>query len=161
MINSFRGEYAWLSNMASVDILHGGLTFPSVENAYMWEKCRDCIVEINEADKIYKFWEVGEQASWTQFCLLMPPNIVKKKSREVKLREDWNDIKLHIMYKLLKLKFSYEPFKSKLIATGLENIVEANFWNDKFWGVDVKVTPNEGENWLGRLIMDIRNKIRK
>lgn len=153
MINNFRGENAWLSNMACVNILYKGLTFPSVENAYMWEKCPGCTVTADDG--------TGDTITWVQFCLIMPPNVVKKKSREVKLREDWDNVKLHIMYELLKIKFSYEPFKSKLIATGLENIVEGNVWNDKFWGVDIKVTPNQGENWLGRLIMDIRQKIRK
>lgn len=161
MISSFRGKHAFLSNMVAVNIAQSGLTFPSVENAYMWEKCRECTIEIKGEDKAEEFWEIGEITSWTQFCLLMPPNIVKKKSREVELRKDWGDVKLHIMFKLLKLKFNQEPFKSKLLATDLENIVEGNFWGDKFWGVDLKVSPNEGENWLGRLLMDIRLKMRK
>jgi len=150
MINYFREENAWLSNMTSVPILYKGHTFNSTEAAFMWEKDPNGTVETPEG-----------VIPWLQFCLTQPPNIVKKKSREVKLREDWNDVKLKIMYDVLVIKFSQPYFMTKLLATENQNIVEGNFWNDRFWGVDVKVTPNEGENWLGRLIMDIRNKIQK
>ncbi len=85
-----------------------------------------------------------------------PPNICKKESKNIEIRKDWEDIKLEVMYKLLVKKFTQEPFKSKLLATGNENIQEGNFWNDTFWGVDLKQNPNVGENNLGRLIMYIR-----
>lgn len=161
MINHFRGEYGFLSNMYNAPIIYEGIKWENTETAFMWEKCRLCEVEIKEEDKAEKFWEIGDIVPWTQFCMLMPPNIVKKKSREVELRPDWNEIKLKIMYDVLVLKFTSEPFREKLLATGDQNIVEGNYWNDKFWGVDLKETPNEGENWLGRLIMDIRNKLQK
>lgn len=103
----------------------------------------------------------ADDSSWLQECLTLPPNECKKRSREINLRPDWNDVKLNVMYEVLVIKFTQEPFKSLLLATENENIVEGNFHNDKFWGVDIKLTPNEGENWLGRLIMDIRTKIKK
>lgn len=161
MIYHFRGEYGWLSNMYNTEVLYQDLKFPASENAFMWEKCRNCKVEIKDTDKDKGLFEVGELIPWTQYCLLMPPNIVKIKSREVELRPDWNEIKLQIMYDVLVIKFSNPVLRQKLLDTGTENIVEGNYWNDKFWGVDMKATPNEGENWLGRIIMDIRNKIQK
>jgi len=137
MITSFRGEYNWLSNMYAVDIIHNGLVYKSVENAYMAQKNTDDI-------------------SWFKFCLENPPNICKKESKNTQVRKDWEDIKLEVMYKLLVKKFTQEPFRTKLLATGNENIQEGNFWNDTFWGVDLKQNPNIGENNLGRLIMYIR-----
>lgn len=157
MIHTFRKEHGFLSNMADAEIDYEGVRFPSTENAYMWEKCRDC--------KVTQEIIHGEQGfiveiPWLEYCQTYPPNEVKKKSREVTLREDWNDVKLKIMYNILVLKFTQEPFKTKLLATGTENIVEGNYWQDTFWGVDLKETPNVGENWLGRLIMDIRTKLK-
>ncbi|MEF9438607.1 MAG: NADAR family protein [Candidatus Mariimomonas ferrooxydans] len=64
--------------------------------------------------------------------------------------------KLDVMYRLLLQKFNKEPFKSKLLATHGQKIVEGNRWNDKFWGV----CKGEGQNKLGKLIMDIRKQIR-
>lgn len=118
-----------------------GHKFKSVENAYMFAK--------NPNDK-----------EWLNKCLSMSPGDVKKASRLISVREDWESVKLSVMYELLKQKFTQEPFRTDLLNTRGENIVEGNRWNDTFWGVDVKATPNIGENWLGRLIMDIRTKLK-
>lgn len=142
MISHFRKEYGWLSNMHACQIEYEGHVFKSVENAYMWAKNTDNDV-------------------WLSICLNKEPNVVKKLSKGIVMREDWNDVKLKIMYELLLLKFKQEPFKTKLKETGLENIQEGNFWNDRFWGVCLKSNPNEGENHLGRLIMHIRLLIQK
>lgn len=141
MIGSFRGEYNFLSNMHDCQINHLGHMFNSVEHAYMFSK--------NPLDK-----------DWLNKCLTLSASEIKKQSKSIKLRDDWNDVRLPIMFGLLKQKFSKEPFRSRLINTGNENIVEGNSWGDIFWGVDIKKTPNIGENWMGRLLMDIRNKIR-
>ena len=58
-----------------------------------------------------------------------------------------------------KICFNQEPFRTKLINTLDENIVEGNWWGDVFWGVNLKVDPNVGENHLGRLIMEIRKEL--
>lgn len=137
MINSFRGQYNWLSNMYKCQVLYNGSIFESVENAYMYAK--------NTEDN-----------NWLNFCLKNPPNVCKKESKNIIIRKDWEDIKLEIMYQLLIQKFTQEPFRTKLLNTGNENIQEGNYWNDTFWGVDLKQNPNVGENNLGRLIMYIR-----
>lgn len=141
MINQFRGEYNWLSNMYSCDIMFDGHLFKSVENAYMASKN-------------------VENRDWFQFCLNNPPNICKKESKNILLRADWEKVKVKIMYGFLEQKFKQEPFKTKLLTTKNENIVEGNYWGDSFWGVDLKQNPNIGENFLGRSIMDIRKKLR-
>lgn len=127
--------------MYNCDIEFMNHKFKSVENAYMFAKNPN-----NE--------------EWLNKCLSMSPGDVKKASKLISIREDWDSVKLSIMYELLKQKFTQEPFRTNLIETRNENIVEGNRWNDTFWGVDIKNTPNVGENWLGRLIMDIRTKIK-
>lgn len=127
--------------MYDCDIEFMGHKFKSVENAYMFAKKPNDI-------------------EWLNKCLSMSPGDVKKESKRITLREDWEVVKLAIMYNLLKQKFTQEPFRTNLLGTRNENIVEGNRWNDTFWGVDIKATPNVGENWLGRLIMDIRTKLK-
>lgn len=141
MINSFRGYHAWLSNMYECDIEFMGHKFKSVENAYMFAKR-------------------PSDSDWLQKCLELSPGDIKKASRLIVVREDWENVKLSLMYELLKKKFTKEPFRTDLLNTRGENIVEGNRWNDTFWGVDIKSNPNVGENWLGRLIMDIRTKLK-
>lgn len=142
MINNFKKEYSWLSNFAVVTIGYGDLIFSSVELFYIAMKTKDEMKRwnISRADPS----EAGK---------------LKKASRKWELREDWEDIKLEVMEYGLRQKFSQEPYKSNLLATGDQNIVEGNYWDDTFWGVDLKQNPNVGENHLGRLIMKIREEL--
>lgn len=80
----------------------------------------------------------------------------KRIGRLVQLREDWEDRKLDIMKKVLIQKFQIPELRKKLLATGDEEVVEGNFWNDIFW----RVCKEKGENHLGKLLMSIREKIR-
>lgn len=141
MITEFQNEHRWLSNFAPVKIKLDGLEFPSVEHAYMSAKSDD--------------------AEWKKFC--SNPNNkagdVKRQSRNVTLKEDWDEIKLEVMKECVTQKFSQEPYRTKLLETGTQHIQEGNRWNDKFWGVCLKT--NKGENHLGRLIMDVRSALAK
>lgn len=141
MITEFQNEYRWLSNFAPVKIKLDGLEFPSVEHAYMSAKYNDI--------------------EWKKFC--SNPNNkagdVKRKSRNITLKEDWNDIKLEVMKECVNQKFSQEPYRTKLLGTGTQYIQEGNRWNDKYWGVCLKT--NKGENHLGKLIMDVRSALVK
>jgi len=81
----------------------------------------------------------------------------KKRSKEIQIRAGWDDMKLQVMEYLLTLKFNQEPYRTLLKETKDEHIQEGNYWNDKFWGFCLKT--NEGENHLGKLIMEIRKTL--
>lgn len=140
MICQFRGEYYFLSNLYPCHLQYDDMDFLSLEHAYLYLK-------YNNNDFRYK-------------CLSdIPANILKKSTTGLTLTKDWNSIKIHTMYELLKIKFNNEPYKSLLLDTSNQNIVEGNNWNDTFWGVDINTTPNYGENHLGRLIMKVRDEL--
>ena len=83
------------------------------------------------------------------------PGQVKRSGTRVQLREDWEDIKLNIMEEVNYLKFAqHKDLRVKLLATGQEELVEGNTWGDKFWGV----CDNEGQNWLGKILMKVRER---
>lgn len=138
MISTFTtDEYRWLSNFFPCMIQFEGTEFKSVEHAYMSAKSHD--------------------PQWKEFCRTEEnPGIVKRKSKEIQLRDDWGIIKVEVMRKCLQMKFNQEPFRSMLLATGTKYIQEGNYWHDTFWGVDITVDPPEGKNVLGALIMEIR-----
>lgn len=139
MIKEFQGDYRWLSNFATVQIEYQGITYPSVEHAFVAAKSLD--------------------TEWRLKC--SNPNAhpaeIKELGKTVKLRSDWNDIDEDVMYELLDLKFNKEPFKTKLLETKNEYIQEGNWWSGKRWGFCLKT--NEGENLLGEIIMKIRYEI--
>jgi ribA/ribD-fused uncharacterized protein len=131
-IDRFVGRYSFLSNFAGVDVQLDGATYPSVEAAYQAAKTTDA----------------RQRAKFTSAAA---PD-AKKMGRRLKLRPDWESVKVDVMAGLLRQKFALEPLRGQLLATGDAELVEGNYWGDTFWGVCQGV----GENWLGRLLMQVR-----
>jgi ribA/ribD-fused uncharacterized protein len=138
IINSFVGPYRFLSNFYMVPIELGNVEYPSSEHAYQAAKTKD--------KKMRK--KIARQpTAWE----------AKKLGREVKLREDWEERKVEIMYRILNAKFKqHENLKEKLLATGNAILIEGNAWGDTFWGV----CDGKGENKLGKLLMLLREEIK-
>ncbi len=77
-------------------------------------------------------------------------------------RADWDDVRVKIMRWCLRVKliYNWEQFSKLIISTGEREIVEESA-KDAYWGA--KVCGNQelvGENVLGRLIMELRTKIK-
>jgi ribA/ribD-fused uncharacterized protein len=136
MIAELTGKYRFLSNFWSCFIELGGVTYPSVENAYQAAKCAD----LRDRDKF-----IDIKASEA-----------KRLGRVVKMRPNWNEERLDVMYKLVKQKFMEPSLKTMLLATGNETIEEGNWWGDGFWGTVNGV----GENHLGVILMRVREELR-
>lgn len=147
---AFRGDMAWASNMYEVpitfdDTKHNlreifpqfkfdGLEYPSSEHLYQSLKAT------NEEDK-----ELIRTAPNSHHS--------KQLARTIFCRVDWDSVKVEAMRLSLYLKFYQHPdLLLKLIETGRTPLIETNWWGDKFWGVCNGV----GENWLGRLLMELR-----
>ena len=138
MINRFKDENEFLSNFYPSPIYdNNGKEYPTVEHYFQAMKTLD--------SKKRELIRLAES-----------PGKAKRIGRLVQLREDWEDRKLDIMEKALIQKFQIPELREKLLATGDEELVEGNFWNDIYWGV----CKENGENHLGKLLMSIREKIR-
>lgn len=134
MIDSFRGEYGFLSNFTRCRIVYEGLIYRSVEHAYQAAK-----VETNI-----------ERAQFTEPGI--SPGDSKRMGRELIIRDNWDQVKLTIMEDLLRIKFNYPVFKDKLLNTYPHELEESNSWGDTYWGV----CNGTGENHLGKLLMQLR-----
>lgn len=137
-IKGFQGYYRFLSNFYPVKIDWEGLTYSSSEAAFQASKSLD-------------------QDIRRQFLTLSAREARKKGKEEIKAREDWKDVKLNVMYKILREKFSKQPCRNMLIETGDAYLEETNYWHDTFWGVYNGI----GENHLGRLLMLVRDEIKE
>lgn len=138
VISSFKGKYKFLSNFYPIFIQYEGIRFPSVEHAFQAAKSDD--IEIR---KLFAIAPTAKEA--------------KRFGKQVKLTEGWDIKKISIMKLLLEQKFKNEPMKSMLLNTGDSILIEGNNHRDKFWG-QVK---GEGNNMLGKLLMEIRDEIKK
>lgn len=102
----------------------------------------------------------SDDPEWKLFCLTTEkPAEIKRRSHVIELRSDWDDIKIKVMRRCVTEKFTQEPFKTMLLETGTQYIQEGNWWGDRFWGVDLNVSPPVGKNMLGILIMEVRNSM--
>ena len=79
------------------------------------------------------------------------------RSRKVKLRRNWESVKIDVMRRAVQAKFKAHPEISELLlSTGDEKIVE-DAAGDDFWGVG---SSRKGKNWLGRILMEVREDLR-
>jgi hypothetical protein len=86
------------------------------------------------------------------------PRRAKRMGRRLVLRPDWERIKLEVMETLVREKFARHPaLAARLLATGPVQLVERNHWRDTFWGV----CDGRGENHLGRILMKVRDELRR
>jgi len=137
MIAEFQGEYRWLSNFWECPVFIDGLLYKSSEAAF----------------QAYKTIYLPDRQRFTQ----MAAGESKRAGRTVDLREDWEEVKVAIMYRILMCKFTQNlELLDKLLDTNNEFLIEGNNWRDKFWGV----CNDEGQNWLGRLLMAVRDRLR-
>jgi len=130
----FRGDYAFLSNFYAASFRWECRRWPTVEHAYQAAK------NLKYADLILECETPGE---------------AKRLGGQLSLREDWEEIKVHVMLSLLRAKFYYNPELAERLKGIEEYIQEDNTWGDTFWGVCEGV----GENMLGRLLMRVRQEL--
>ncbi len=135
-IKGFFVDFRWLSNFHLCPVSYEGQLFPSSEHAY-------------QAAKI-----IPESR---QYLINVSSGQVKKEWKKYTLLDkdvfSWDNRKLGVMKIILMDKFTRnDELRYKLLDTEDKYLEETNWWGDKFWGV----CENEGENNLGKLLMEIR-----
>lgn len=129
-------EHRWLSNFFPVEVKWGELTFPSVEHAYQAAKSTEIATQ-----RRFQTCTAGQ---------------AKRMGRVIEVRDDWEASKLDVMEYLLNQKFCNPDLRQMLINTRRRQLIEGNWWNDTFWGVNAH---GQGFNHLGRLLMKIRRQL--
>lgn len=133
VIDCFDGEYSFLSNFYECKIKFNGITYNHAEGAFQAQKTLD------ENERL-KFVNITAGQS-------------KRLGKKVKLRDDWETVKLGLMYYIVFEKFNQnKDICEKLIATKDAKLIEGNYWHDYFWGV----CNGKGRNELGKTLMMVR-----
>lgn len=138
-IERFVDEFAFLSNFFPSTIFVDGVKYPTVEHAYQAHKT------LNHEER-----QVIRETK--------TPGKAKQLGRSVTLREDWDDVKIDVMRTLIRLKFENPLLRELLICTNDAKLIEKNYWNDRFWGFCI--CRGEGQNWLGKILEEVREEIR-
>lgn len=136
-IDSFKGNYYFLSNFYEAPVTYDGLSFANNEAAFQAQKC------VESKDRV-------------KFCSLNPSE-AKKLGRRIELRKDWEDVKVKVMTEVVRCKFYQNPdLADKLLATGDAYLEEGNTWGDRIWGT----VNGQGKNLLGGILMTVREELR-
>lgn len=131
-------EYGWLSNFWRAKQHINDVYYKTNEHYYQSQKAK-MIAEWN--------WIANAPSPF----LAMIAGRALRKGKE--LKDDWEEIKVDIMLKGLRAKFSQNhELKEKLLATG-DVIIHEDSPNDMFWG-------KKGKDMLGKLLMQVRDELR-
>lgn len=132
------GEFRWLSNFFVSPVRdEQGRVYASVEHAYQAAKAT------TEKDRL-------------RIASAPSPTKAKHYGAKLDLAPGWDARRPDVMRRLLADKFAPgSELAAKLIATGDAVLIEGNTWGDRFWGT----VDGEGENHLGRLLMERRAQL--
>lgn len=142
VIDSFTGEYAFLSNFHPGPFWSEGYTFPSMEHYFNAHKTLD-----------------EKQFDWV--LKASSPSQAKKRGRTVTLRPQWDQRwRYSVMMLGLRVKFRNPELRELLDATGDAILVEGNTWHDNVWGVcRCEGCGGKGKNMLGIFLMLTRDAL--
>ena len=136
MINSFSGEYDFLSNFYE---LKNGVT----------------------AEHIYQAMKTSDVEEQRLIVNQKTPGGAKRCGAKATLRENWEEIKFNVMHEIVSSKFNNEPkLMDKLVATHPQELIEGNNWHDNVWGdcSCKKCKDVVGRNKLGQILITVRGK---
>jgi ribA/ribD-fused uncharacterized protein len=126
----------YLSNFYPAKVVLDGIVYPTSEHCYQAQKAT------NREDLIF----VAAQPSARD---------AKRAGYQIKLRDDWEDVKIDVMLKVLRLKFIQNTNLGKrLISTGDADLHE-NFPGDSYWSYN----NGHGQDMLGTLLMMVRSEL--
>ena len=137
-IDSFRGEYYFLSNFWEAPVEFDGIRYGNNEAAFQAQKCLD----------------PAERAAFAG----LNPTQAKHRGRRVSLRPDWEQVKAGLMREIVRAKFTQNPeLREMLLATGDAYLEEGNTWGDRIWGT----VNGKGRNLLWTILMEIREELKQ
>ena len=150
-----REAFRFLSHFWPAELAVDGETWPTVEHYYQAQKSDDvgyrnairAAETPGQAKRLAASPDRGGKAgkqSWFRANRKEP-------------RADWSDVKLAIMRRADWAKFSQNPdLAALLLATENAALIEDSP-SDPFWGTG---RDGNGENWAGRVLMEIRERLR-
>ncbi len=137
----YEQEFYVFSNFSSFKLFWKGYDWMTSEHAYHSEK----FIEHPEIIEKLKKMRSAHDAMKLAYA------------NKDKYRKDWDKIKLDIMKQILHAKVEQHPYaRKKLLESADKELIE-NSWRDSYWGWGLN---KDGENYLGKLWMEVRKEVR-
>jgi ribA/ribD-fused uncharacterized protein len=143
VIESFSGDYAFLSNFYRTEVEYQGDIYQSAQAAFQASKVlspeiRSEFTSLSAAEATLKGDKIAPSIEWEQ-------------NKQV------------IMYKILKNKFSKnKELRSLLMKTNISPIIHKNNWHENYWGECTceECVEKEKHNYLGKILVKVREDLR-
>ena len=152
IIQSFKGQYAFLSNFYPINIFIPDVKHPIVHK--LWRT----------SEHMYMACKTLVPFHQEHIRLLDTPGQAKYYARGLRLRPNWDEsVKFEVMLRILHLKFTLnQECHDKLLTTRDATLIEGNYWHDNCWGNCncFKCKHIVGQNHLGKLLMQVRDTLR-
>lgn len=141
VIGFYPREFYPLDNFSSFKVEYEGYLYASCEEAYQALSFK------GSSEELYKKVINSHSADEAQRIAYANRN---------KQRQDWNEIKVELMEKLLRAKLEQNPYVKKKLLETKDYIIVEDSPKDDFWGWG----PNrDGFNQLGKLWMKLRDEL--
>ena len=137
---SEKGKYGEFSNFALYPIKLKGKIWKTTEHYFQAQKFVGTEHEnkIRKAPSPMKAAELG-------------------RTRKVRIRQNWDNIKDNVMYEALKAKFTQHTDLKEILLNTDEKILIEHTENDSYWGDGGN---GKGKNKLGKLLMKVRVELK-
>ncbi|HEX8564629.1 MAG TPA: NADAR family protein [Pyrinomonadaceae bacterium] len=133
--------FSEFSNFSPHGIEMDELWYPTIEHYFQAQKFHD--VEYREKIRLARTAKDSKTLG---------------RSRKIPIRSDWEEVKDEIMFEACLKKFqTHKSLKELLLSTGDEELIE-NAPMDYYWGCGRTGT---GQNKLGKILMRVREQLRK
>ncbi|KAK8916434.1 hypothetical protein KSP39_PZI023334 [Platanthera zijinensis] len=142
--SNFSPHFIWLPDETGDSFL-----WPTVEHYYQAQKfmgidkplAKDFIQQIKRARSPEEAARIGRKV---------------QKERSELVHPDWEEMKVDVMHRGLRCKFSIHPHLNSLLRSTVGFILVEASAHDLFWGGGRE---GEGLNYMGRLLMHVRSEI--
>ncbi len=135
------GEYGYLATYSNHGFYKDGVFWKTSEHYYQAQKFED-----EDVKRRIEKAETPKIAS------------IIGRSRNFKIRSDWDKIKQKVMFDAVYYKFKQnKDILQKLLDTGEAEIVEATV-KENYWGCGLN---NDGQNNYGKILVKVREKLRQ
>lgn len=112
------------------------------------------------AEHYYQANKSVDEKSFEYVRLAPTPNESKQRGRSIEKRADWDSIKFEIMLDALTFKFAQNAGLRERLLSTTEDLHEMSP-KDYVWGWGVGDRQGEGEDLLGKALMQVREELRE
>ena len=136
-VTAFKNEYEFLSMTYNSSITVDGITYSNAESAFWAQRVKD----------------VNARFKYTR----LSGNKARAKALQAVPIDDWDESKNEILKKILRIKFSDDTLKKKLLDTGTAKLKNNNTYRDDYYGIYM----NRGKNLLGKFLEELREELKE